>query len=118
MRDYAELVSDLHICGGCNDGEVCQNCSRFSRIHDYENGDAVDPCNDELLLDAADAIEELLAERDRYKSFFDRIKDLPDCNICLKKNRCEFEPRPGEYTRINCAFCLTAQPKEDAECLN
>ena len=62
---------------------------------------------------AADKIEELLAERDRYKSFFDRIKDLPDCNICLKKNGCEFVPRPGEHTRINCAFCLTAPPKED-----
>ena len=93
MRDYAETVARLRL-----------NEKLFNER------DAINIAT--LYRDAADAIEELLFERDRYKSFFDRIKDLPDCNICLKKNGCEFVPRPGEHTRINCAFCLTAPPKE------
>ena len=109
MRDYAELVSDLHICGGCNDGEVCQNCSRFSRIHDYENGDAVDPCNDELLLDAADAIEELLA----FARFVAReaIGTGDDDGVsaeilCRKLNKLGLVEIDGEF------WTLPAPPKE------
>ena len=100
MRDFTELVKALRVCGSAP--YDCSDCPIES-----------DECNGVMSLfsRAADAIEELLAERDRYKSFFDRITDLPDCNICLKKNRCEFAPRPGEHTRINCPLALTEPPK-------
>lgn len=65
----------------------------------------------QLCEDAADVIEELIFERDKYKSFFDRIANLPDCNTCLKKRECEFVPRAGEHTRINCAFYVP-DPRE------
>ena len=48
-----------------------------------------------LLQEAADAIEELA-------SYLMAIDSLPSCNTCMKKGRCEFAPRPGQYCRINC----------------
>ena len=35
--------------------------------------------------------------------FAEETKKLPDCNTCGKKNgECEFAPRIGSRTRINC----------------
>ena len=34
--------------------------------------------------------------------FLERIKNLHDCNDCGAKNKCEYMPRYGDYTRINC----------------
>ena len=64
---------------------------------------------------AADAIEELTAERDKYKRHSDSISRLPDCNTCGKKARgiCEFMPAYGDWVRINCAFWAPVPPKED-----
>jgi len=66
-----------------------------------------------VLNDAADAIEELLYERDKYKAYFDNVSSLPDCNVCLKQSVCEFVPAWGENTRINCPLALTEPPKEN-----
>ena len=33
--------------------------------------------------------------------FYDRIKALPDCNTCVIRG-CEYMPKYGDYTRINC----------------
>ena len=33
---------------------------------------------------------------------FQRIKSYPDCNTCDKKTTCQYRPKPGEQTRINC----------------
>ena len=30
------------------------------------------------------------------------IMESGDCNTCLKKNACEFAPKPGEPVRYNC----------------
>ena len=36
--------------------------------------------------------------------YFDRVSNLHDCNDCAKGHppNCEYLPRPGENTRINC----------------
>lgn len=34
----------------------------------------------------------------------EKILALPSCNDCRKNGHCEYEPRPGDYVRINCAF--------------
>lgn len=39
-------------------------------------------------------------ERDNLKKYQDRICALPECNTCSNRRNCEFEPQPGEYTRI------------------
>lgn len=52
-----------------------------------------------LMGEAADAIEDLA-------SFSMAIDSLPSCNTCMKKGLCEFEPRPGQYCRINCPAWL------------
>lgn len=66
-------------------------------------------------IDAADAIEELIADRDKYKRHSDSISHLPDCNTCGKKAKenCEFMPRCGDWVRINCAFWTPEPPKEE-----
>jgi hypothetical protein len=65
---------------------------------------------------AADTIEELTAERDKYKSHSNFISQLPDCNNCGKKAKgnCEFMPAYGDWVRINCAFWIPQPPKEEA----
>ena len=65
-----------------------------------------------LCLEAAKAIEEMSAKLDGLQFFEENITKLPNCNTCLKKNRCEFVPRAGEYCRINCHDWL-GQSKED-----
>ena len=37
-----------------------------------------------------------------YKVHSEGVSNLHDCNDCGKKSRCEYEPRMGEYVRINC----------------
>lgn len=27
-----------------------------------------------------------------------------DCNICAKKSKCEYAPKPGQLVRYNCPF--------------
>lgn len=48
------------------------------------------------------AVEELRAELEDLREFRRMITMLPDCNTCLKNDRCKFRPRPGQATRINC----------------
>lgn len=60
-------------------------------------------CEDEIV-----GLESELAavkrDLDRYKSYYDRISKLPDCNECGRKENCEYLPRYGDYCRINCPF--------------
>ena len=69
----------------------------------------------DIINEAADAIEKLIAERDKYKRHSDSISRLPDCNTCGKKAKgnCEFMPEYGDYVRINCAFFEPEPPKEE-----
>lgn len=34
--------------------------------------------------------------------FYRRMKDLPTCNDCARKNDCEYVPGWGELVRYNC----------------
>ena len=36
-----------------------------------------------------------------YKVHSRKVARLPDCNDCTRKD-CQYKPRLGEYTRINC----------------
>lgn len=59
---------------------------------------------------AVSAMEELKQYREigtagaclGYKIHSQNISGLPDCNDCGRSGRCEAEPKPGAYTRINC----------------
>ena len=83
-----------------------RDCSEVNSLSLYKRG---------LMKEAADAIEELLAERDKYKRHSDSISELPDCNTCGKKTKgdCEFMPAYGDWVRINCAFWVPEPPKEE-----
>lgn len=37
-----------------------------------------------------------------YKAHSDGVSKLHDCNDCGKARSCEYKPRVGSYTRINC----------------
>ena len=37
-----------------------------------------------------------------YKVHSEGVSKLPDCNDCGKVKNCEYKPRLGAYTRINC----------------
>lgn len=68
----------------------------------------------DVLMKAADAIEELSGKVESLQFYADNISKLPDCNTCLKKNTCEFVPRYGEYCRINCPVWLGApEPQKE-----
>lgn len=61
-----------------------------------------------IICDAAEAIEKLQseieqvkAERETYKMFFDDVTGKPDCNDC-GRFECEYKPKVGETTRFNC----------------
>lgn len=90
MADYTELVKRLR------DDNACIS---LKTLHD-----------------AADAIEELIAERDKYKRHSDSISELPDCNTCGKKiiGDCEFMPAYGDWVRINCVFWEPEPPEEES----
>jgi len=40
------------------------------------------------------------------------IMDSGDCNICLRKNACDFVPTPGEPVRYNC-FAYLGDKRSD-----
>ena len=44
-----------------------------------------------------------------YKNEFEKLMELPNCNDCADKSFCAFEPKPGEFTRVNCPL---HKPKE------
>lgn len=48
-----------------------------------------------------DKLEQIKADRDTYKKLVYDIFSRPDCNDC-KKIKCEYAPKIGERTRINC----------------
>lgn len=37
-----------------------------------------------------------------YKNEFEKLMALPNCNDCADKSFCAFEPKLGEFTRVNC----------------
>lgn len=91
--------------------------NRLRELHPEEYDDEWEFVYDcqRMTSEAADAIEELTAERDKYKRHSDAISQLPDCNTCGKKAKgiCEFMPAYGDWVRINCAFWIPEQPKEE-----
>lgn len=44
-----------------------------------------------------------------YKNEFEKLMELPNCNDCADKSFCAFEPKLGEFTRVNCPL---HKPKE------
>ena len=46
-------------------------------------------------------LEQVKAERDALKIYFDDLSSKPDCNTCAKK-QCEYKPRVGQTVRANC----------------
>lgn len=53
-------------------------------------------------------IQEMKTELEKYKHYADVMKKCPDCNTCGNKNKCEFYPGLGKYTRINCHLWVKA----------
>ena len=51
--------------------------------------------------DTAEFARMLYNVADRLTAY-QRIISYPDCNTCGKKYTCEYCPRAGEQTRINC----------------
>ena len=46
-------------------------------------------------------LEQVKAERETYKMFFDDVTGKPNCNDCGRLE-CEYRPKVGETTRFNC----------------
>lgn len=52
-----------------------------------------------------------------YQSEFKKLMALPNCVDCADRKFCAFEPKPGEYVRVNCPLYkryrkLTDEDKE------
>ena len=110
---YEGLIKQLRYCA--NSELICEETSSCPYYDKAEEETHFYHCVERMIEQAADAIEELIADRDRYKRHSDSISQLPDCNTCGKKAKgnCEFMPRCGDWVRINCAFWTPEQPKEE-----
>ena len=56
---------------------------------------------DDTIGDIAYILDTLMAYRN--------IVDSGDCNRCVKKEACEFVPKPGQLVRYNCPFYKRAE---------
>ena len=56
---------------------------------------------DDVISDVAYILDTLMAYRN--------IVDSGDCNMCAKKNTCEYVPKPGQLVRYNCPFYKRAE---------
>ena len=99
---YEEVLTALRSC--TQDGE-CDSC--FLRNSPFGHA-----CVYKLHEMGADAIDNLLAQRDSLQKYQNDILSLNDCNSCGRRN-CEFRPRPGEFCRVNCAFYLGRKNDDD-----
>ena len=107
-EDGGKLMEEL--IKRLRDSEHKIDCSLCDRDCCYPDGKVHGKC---IIIEAADAIEELSAKVESLQFFADNISKLPDCNTCLKKDLCEFMPKYGEYCRINCPAWLGQPPKEE-----
>lgn len=57
-------------------------------------------------------LEQVKAERETYKMFFDDVTGKPDCNDCGRLE-CEYKPKVGETTRFNCPLWRGVQGGKD-----
>lgn len=57
-------------------------------------------------------LEQVKAERETYKMFFDDVTGKPDCNDC-GRFECEYKPKVGETTRFNCPLWRGVQGGKD-----
>lgn len=48
-----------------------------------------------------------------YKIHSNNVAALPDCNDCAKQHDCEYLPRIGEYTRMNCPLHEPKKKKKE-----
>ena len=98
--DIEKLIKLLRYCATTYTMYDCSKCVRDN------NGQ----CDEELMSQAADALEELQAELNVYKSLLKQLILLPDCNTCDSEH-CTYRPNIGAFTRINCP--LWRGQKED-----
>lgn len=111
MADYKELIKELRRC--CSQDDVCDGCSYYREPS----------CEVRITLDAADAIEELLAERDKWH---DAEKQRPkETTYCLYRMtitaKYDFSYGRGLFVPISAEphvvewSPLPAPPKEEEE---
>lgn len=63
-------------------------------------------------LKVSNELEQVKAERETYKMFFDDVTGKPDCNDC-GRFECEYKPKVGETTRFNCPLWRGMQGGKD-----
>lgn len=72
-------------------GEYVRPPEPTSEAEEYMEGE---PMDTKELLEALNNMAGILL-------YFERVSKLPDCNTCSDKS-CEYRPKLGESTRINC----------------
>ena len=99
MRDYSELVKALRACGDHFD---CENCP----IDKPES--TSDDCH-KVDLDAADAIEELVAERDQFRGQAKMVPQWISVEERLPDDQCDDAraARGGDYIHKVLAVSVT-----------
>lgn len=100
--------ADQYIVRACQKMNVDVDREELIRALQYDR--------DQYIKGYIGAVEELTPRLDSLQEYFDRITALPDCNTCLKKDlACEFRPKPGQHTRINCPLYLGFIGREDKD---
>jgi hypothetical protein len=56
-----------------------------------------------------------LCESCSFKHYADQLAPLPNCNDCGNRDTCEYVPKPGEFTRINCPLWRDKQENNEEE---
>lgn len=85
---YDELVKHLRFCGKCNNAMECDYCEYYNTTEYVDRA-----CSDRLMLQAADAIEELSAKAtpkrvgfDGWKGYRNTRYKCPYCNKYVRND--------------------------------
>ena len=87
MTDYKELVRAMRMCAGDDDFPCdCDRCPERDKIRDYETWSDYTYCVSALMIDGADAIEELLKAAKKMHTWiflntWDEQKAYDECGL-------------------------------------
>lgn len=76
--------------------------NRIRRAWEVLTGQTMERLEIGMVIKRCDECERGICETCGYKVHSEGVSKLPDCNDCGKAKTCEYKPRLGAYTRINC----------------
>lgn len=102
-EDYFQTQDDDNFCFSAVDADMLEEAAEVIEDLELVSLSKQAACNQlaEAIEKLQSELEQVKAERETYKMFFDDVTGKPDCNDCGRLE-CEYKPKVGETTRFNC----------------